>query len=88
MAASPYPPRETSTPISNKMSGTQPYASSSFKQDDTTRFRLTEETKGLFLGNALSQWTQIPSLSHCSIGWALMILHSSYNCILYASVAV
>ena len=50
MAASSYPPRKTSTPISNKMSGTQPYASSSLKQDDATHFRLADETKGLFLG--------------------------------------
>src|SRR5215469_7604145 len=43
-------PMRTSTPISNKMSGTQPYASSDLKQDSVTRLCLTEEMKGQFLG--------------------------------------
>jgi len=32
------------------MAGSQPYSSSSPKHDSKTRFRLAEETKGLFLG--------------------------------------
>jgi hypothetical protein len=40
----------TSTPISNKVSGSQPYSSSVHTQDDESRRRLAQETEGLFLG--------------------------------------
>ena len=40
----------TSTPISKKISGSQPYSSSVPTQDQENRFRLAQETKGSFLG--------------------------------------
>jgi hypothetical protein len=43
-------PRRTSTPISNKISGSQPYSSTVPNQDKEFRLRLAEETKGLFIG--------------------------------------
>src|SRR5215471_3115318 len=44
------PKRNSNTPISNKMAGSETYCSSTAKHDSETRFRLAEETQGLFLG--------------------------------------